>query len=306
MKPGPTIVSDVVFGADAPPRYVLLCGLDEWLLLGPLTAWPNNRALRFNWADIPRPARTPTPSRPAPRSCTVTASPPARAGACSKPGRERPQACPSASRDLKNALREAIDCSATRPPASSASGRRRKKGLFQRQGPARCRRPQPGILRLVYRLLFMFCIEARPSWATRPSAKSDIYLKGYSLESLRDLEMQPLTTPHAARVSLRRHLAPPLRWWPKAPPGACPPSTPCREAARSPAPAKPSLAPLDSRLFDDSTPAAPGQGPLPQPHPGRPSSASCRSRVARPGGRSAGSATSCSPSTSWARCMRRC
>jgi hypothetical protein len=27
------------------------CGLDEWLLLDRYK-WPNNRALRFNWADI--------------------------------------------------------------------------------------------------------------------------------------------------------------------------------------------------------------------------------------------------------------
>jgi hypothetical protein len=49
----------------------------------------------------------------------------------------------------------------------------------------------------VYRLLFMFYIEARPELGYVPIGKSDIYLKGYSLESLRDLEMQPLSTPHA-------------------------------------------------------------------------------------------------------------
>ena len=32
-------------------RHVLLLGLDEWLLLDRYK-WPNNRALRFNWADI--------------------------------------------------------------------------------------------------------------------------------------------------------------------------------------------------------------------------------------------------------------
>lgn len=45
------LLSDAVFGADNPPRYVLLLGLDEWLLLDRYK-WPNNRALRFNWADI--------------------------------------------------------------------------------------------------------------------------------------------------------------------------------------------------------------------------------------------------------------
>ena len=45
------LLSDAVFGADQPPRYVLLLGLDEWLLLDRYK-WPNNRALRFSWADI--------------------------------------------------------------------------------------------------------------------------------------------------------------------------------------------------------------------------------------------------------------
>jgi hypothetical protein len=50
---------------------------------------------------------------------------------------------------------------------------------------------------LVYRLLFMFYIEARPELGYVPIQKSEVYLKGYSLESLRDLELQPLNTPHA-------------------------------------------------------------------------------------------------------------
>ena len=52
-------------------------------------------------------------------------------------------------------------------------------------------------LRMVYRLLFMFYIEARPELGYVPIAKSEVYLKGYSLESMRELEMQPLNTPHA-------------------------------------------------------------------------------------------------------------
>ena len=44
---------------------------------------------------------------------------------------------------------------------------------------------------MVYRLLFMFYIEARPELGYVPINKSEVYLKGYSLESLRDLELQP-------------------------------------------------------------------------------------------------------------------
>ncbi|MGS0066183.1 hypothetical protein ACUOJY_28900, partial [Escherichia coli] len=48
-------------------------------------------------------------------------------------------------------------------------------------------------LRYMYRLLFLFYIEARPELGYAPmTAKT--YLQGYSLETLRDLEMIPLTS----------------------------------------------------------------------------------------------------------------
>lgn len=48
-------------------------------------------------------------------------------------------------------------------------------------------------LRYMYRLLFLFYIEARPELGYAPmTAKT--YLQGYSTETLRDLEMIPLTS----------------------------------------------------------------------------------------------------------------
>jgi len=50
--PWPDLLSDAVFGADDDaPRFVVLAGLDDWLLLDRYK-WPNNRALRFSWGDI--------------------------------------------------------------------------------------------------------------------------------------------------------------------------------------------------------------------------------------------------------------
>ncbi len=51
-------------------------------------------------------------------------------------------------------------------------------------------------LRYLYRLLFLFYIEARPELGYAPM-KSDIYRTGYSLDALRDLEMIPLTSDEA-------------------------------------------------------------------------------------------------------------
>jgi hypothetical protein len=51
-------------------------------------------------------------------------------------------------------------------------------------------------LRYMYRLLFLFYIEARPDLGYAPIT-AEAYLKGYSLEHLRELEQTPLTTPEA-------------------------------------------------------------------------------------------------------------
>ena len=45
------IVSEALFGTDHPPRYVILVGFKEWLLLDRYK-WPNNRLLRFDWTEI--------------------------------------------------------------------------------------------------------------------------------------------------------------------------------------------------------------------------------------------------------------
>jgi hypothetical protein len=52
-------------------------------------------------------------------------------------------------------------------------------------------------LTYLYRLLFLFYAEARGGELDLVPMKSDAYRQGYSLESLRDLEQVPLTTPQA-------------------------------------------------------------------------------------------------------------
>ena len=45
------VISEALFGADQPPRYIILAGLNQWLLLDRFK-WPNNRVLRFDWSEI--------------------------------------------------------------------------------------------------------------------------------------------------------------------------------------------------------------------------------------------------------------
>lgn len=251
------LLSDVVFGADTPPRYVLLCGLDEWLLLDRYK-WPNNRALRFNWADILDRKDADTL-----KACAALLH-----KDCLAPGEGNSllesldenahKHAFGVSEDLKYALREAIELlgnEAARQLREQAADA--KKGFFSGKDQLDAGDLSLESLRLVYRLLFMFYIEARPELGYVPIGKSDIYLKGYSLESLRDLEMQPLTTPHAREgfyfdATLRRlfklvaegtGLGAPTQHQLGGAGGST--VAGARETF--------ALAPLDSRLFDDST-----------------------------------------------------
>jgi len=251
------LLSDAVFGADTPPRYVLLCGLDEWLLLDRYK-WPNNRALRFNWADILDRKDADTL-----KACAALLH-----KDCLAPGEGNSllesldenahKHAFGVSEDLKYALREAIELlgnEAARQLREQAA--EAKKGFFSGKDQLDASDLSLECLRLVYRLLFMFYIEARPELGYVPIGKSDIYLKGYSLESLRDLEMQPLSTPHAREgfyfdATLRRlfklvaegtGLGGPTQHALGS--GSSNTVAGARETF--------ALAPLDSRLFDDST-----------------------------------------------------
>jgi hypothetical protein len=193
-------------------------------------------------------ARTPTPCKAAPRCCTTTAWPRIRAPACSTAWMKTPTSTPSASAKTSNTpCAKPSSCWATKRCANCA---RRRKPASRASIPARMPLDAGDLslecLRLVYRLLFMFYIEARPELGYVPIQKSEIYLKGYSLESLRDLELTPLNTAARPRRPLfRRHPAPPVSLIGQG----------CGAAAHQQSKAGSvkeafALAPLDSRLFD--------------------------------------------------------
>ncbi len=250
-QPWAELLSDAVFGADQPPRYVLLLGLDEWLLLDRYK-WPNNRALRFSWADILDRKDADTL-----KACAVLLhqdclAPGEGASLLERLDDNAHKHAFGVSEDLKYALREAIELLGNeaavqlRQQAAAA-----KKGFFSGKDQLDAADLSLECLRLVYRLLFLFYIEARPELGYVPIQKSEIYLKGYSLESLRDLELQPLPNPQAREgkyfdITLRRLF--------KLVAEGCglavqPGLRDLTQGARDTF----ALAPLDSRLFDDAT-----------------------------------------------------
>ena len=250
------LLSEAVFGADDPPRYVLLLGLDEWLLLDRYK-WPNNRALRFAWADIL--------DRKDSDTLKATAALLHRDSLAHHDGHSLLESLDDnahkhafgVSEDLKYALREAIEqlgSEAARQLDEQATGQ--KKSIYSGQCKLDAGDLSLECLRLVYRLLFLFYIEARPELGYVPIQKSEVYLKGYSLESLRDLELQALTTPQARDGHYFDHTLRRLFRLVAHGCGLGGEQAHLRHADPRSVPqgAKDSfaLAPLDSRLFDDS------------------------------------------------------
>jgi hypothetical protein len=188
------IVSEALFGADQAPRYVILVGFKEWLLLDRYK-WPNNRLLRFDWTEILDRKDPYTLQASAALLHHDSLAPNQGASLLDGLDENAHKHAFGVSEDLKYALREAIELlgnEAVRQLRQKAQ--ETKIGFYTGKDAVDAGELSLECLRLVYRLLFMFYIEARPELGYVPIQKSEIYAKGYSLESLRDLELTPLNT----------------------------------------------------------------------------------------------------------------
>lgn len=253
------LLSDAVFGGEQPPRYVLLLGLDEWLLLDRYK-WPNNRALRFAWADILDRKDADTLKACAALLHKDSLAPGEGNSLLESLDENAHKHAFGVSEDLKYALREAIELLGNEAASQlEAQAIGHKKSVYSGQYKLDAGDLSLECLRMVYRLLFMFYIEARPELGYVPISKSEVYLKGYSLESLRDLELQPLPTPQAQEgtyfdQTLRRLFSLVAQGC-----GLAGEQAELRDVVRDThlpvlqgAKDTFALAPLDSRLFDDS------------------------------------------------------
>ncbi|NEX15299.1 MAG: N-6 DNA methylase [Halochromatium sp.] len=205
-RPLAEILSDALFAADHPPRFVLLIGELEWVLIDRFK-WPSNRILRFDLSEILG-ARQPATLN----ACVALlhrdalcpwANTSAGASADNAANTAADLSClldsldaeshkhdAGVSTDLKYALREAIELLGNEAArqliqAHGYSYSGTLKRLDEGQLSTEC-------LRLVYRLIFLFYIEARPELGYVPINSSDVYARGYSLEHLRDLTLTDL------------------------------------------------------------------------------------------------------------------
>ena len=183
------VITKGVFGRQYPPRWVILLAFDQVLLLE-RGKWTHNRLLRFDLEEILGRAEADTLKATAAllhRDCLL---PPDGQSLLDRLDENSHKHAFAVSEDLKYALREAIE------RIGNEAIRYRREVLKERvfdlddelagQLGREC-------LRTMYRLLFLFYIEARPDLGYAP-VNSDAYRKGYSLEHLRDLEMVRLTT----------------------------------------------------------------------------------------------------------------
>jgi len=97
----------------------------------------------------------------------------------------------SVSEDLKDAVRECVESLGNE--AVYYLREVRKEAVFSTPDDKLAHELTRGCLRYLYRLLFIHYLEARPELGYLP-IKSEEYLRGYSLESLRDLELTALDT----------------------------------------------------------------------------------------------------------------
>lgn len=182
------LISKKVFSAEEPPRWILLLGNRQCLLLD-RTKWAQNRLLRFDFEEIL--------GRKEVETLKATAALLHKDSICPEQGQNLLDSLDenshkhafAVSEDLKYALRESIELL-----GDEAAKQLIEKGFtYDGQNNIDPNQLSLECLRYMYRMLFLFYIEARPELQYAPT-NSETYLKGYSLEALRELEMVDLTT----------------------------------------------------------------------------------------------------------------
>ena len=186
------VISKRIHAQDHPPRWVLLLS-NKYLLLIDRNKWSQNRLLRFEWDEILGRRDDATLKATSVLLHHSSLLPENGQALLDTLDEKAHKHAFGVSEDLKHALREAIELlgneAAQQLVQKSGIGYSGKSAL----DPDQLSREA---LRYMYRLLFLFYIEARPELGYVP-LQSETYRKGYSLESLRDLEMVRLETSEA-------------------------------------------------------------------------------------------------------------
>ncbi|WP_312466789.1 Eco57I restriction-modification methylase domain-containing protein [Stutzerimonas nitrititolerans] len=203
------ILNEVVFRQfspfnEQPPRWVLLLSDRQGILIDRYK-WSQNRMLRFDWEEILGRRDDRTLKATAVllhRESLVPNDGPSRLDSLDENSHKHAFAV---SDDLKYALRHAIELLGNEAAAQLIEqARDRKEGIYSGSNALDADQLSSECLRTMYRILFLFYIEARPELGYLPH-QHDAWRQGYSLESLRDLESVRLTTEESRRGHYFHH-----------------------------------------------------------------------------------------------------
>ena len=183
------LINDVIFKQDEPPRWVLLLS-DRQCILIDRYKWLQNRLLRFDLDEILGRKDDITLKATAALLHQQSLVPEQGSSLLDNLDENSHKHAFGVSENLKYALREAIELLGNEAAEQLIQ---RKDIGFTGKSALDADALSRECLRYMYRLLFLFYIEARPELKYVPH-QSEAYRKGYSLESLRDLELVKLTT----------------------------------------------------------------------------------------------------------------
>ena len=183
------LIASRLFGWERPVRWVLVLSHGQALLLE-RGKWPRNSLLRFDFQELL--------GRREDRSVKAAAAflhrdslvPGAGTGLLDALDEKSHRHAFGVSTDLKYALREAIELLGNE--AIEYVREVEHEGVYERE-TVLAEDLGRECLRYMYRLLFLFYVEARPELGYAPM-DSPVYRNGYSLERLRDTELARLTT----------------------------------------------------------------------------------------------------------------
>ncbi|MEC8860278.1 MAG: hypothetical protein VYE29_09805 [Pseudomonadota bacterium] len=187
-------VSQQVFSQSKPPRWVLLASSRQWLLLD-RTKFAQHRLLRFDWVELFSRRETDTFKAVSVllyRDSLFDSQGQALLDTLDENAHKHAY---GVSEDLKYALQECIELLGNEAARQLEERARRHNKSIYTPGDYELDAGELSLecLRYMYRLLFLFYIEARPELGYAP-VSSQTYLKSYSLEHLRELELVPLTS----------------------------------------------------------------------------------------------------------------
>lgn len=176
-----------IFGSSEPPRWIILVS-DSQIVLIDRTKMNEKRLLRFDMTEILNRRETSTLKAVAALTHRDSICPTDGACLLDSLDENSHKHAFAVSEDLKYTIREAIELI-----GNEAVYYMREVNHEKVYGLDLAQQLSLECLRYMYRLLFMFYIEARPELGYAPML-SDEYRLGYSLESLRDVELVRLTS----------------------------------------------------------------------------------------------------------------